>query len=116
MNPLTAKSERHCDCRASSLASASDEPRELQNLIERAVLLSTGPVLRVPLGNLRARTVPAQDGGKYQTLEQAERAHILATVKETNWVLQRRGHAPRSEPLDSPVPHEKARNRPSLDL
>jgi formate hydrogenlyase transcriptional activator len=61
--------------------------RELQNLIERAVILSTGPVLRVPLGNLRARTVPAQGGGNYQTLEQAERAHILATVKETNWVL-----------------------------
>jgi formate hydrogenlyase transcriptional activator len=61
--------------------------RELQNLIERAVILSTGTVLRVPLGDLRTRTIPAQDGGKHQTLEQAERAHILATVKETKWVL-----------------------------
>jgi formate hydrogenlyase transcriptional activator len=61
--------------------------RELQNLIERAVILSTGKVLRVPLGDLRTRITPAQDGGKHQTLEQAERAHILATVKETKWVL-----------------------------
>ena len=61
--------------------------RELQNLIERAVILSTGTVLRVPLGDLGTRTIPAQDGGKHQTLEQAERAHILATVKETKWVL-----------------------------
>ena len=61
--------------------------RELQNLIERAVILSTGTVLRVPLGDLGTRTIPAQDGRKHQTLEQAERAHILATVKETKWVL-----------------------------
>jgi formate hydrogenlyase transcriptional activator len=83
--------------------------RELQNLIERAVILSTGTVLRVPLGNLCSRmfpaheggkqptpeqaeranilTLPAQDGGKQQTLEQAERAHILAAVKESKWIL-----------------------------
>ena len=61
--------------------------RELQNLIERAVILSPGGVLRVPLGDLRTRIIPVQDGGKHQTLEQAERAHILATVKETKWVL-----------------------------
>lgn len=61
--------------------------RELQNLIERAVILSTGTVLRVPLGDLRARAIPARDGAEHQTLEQAERAHILAAVKETKWVL-----------------------------
>jgi formate hydrogenlyase transcriptional activator len=61
--------------------------RQLQNLIERAVILSTGTVLRVPLGELRTRITPAQEEGKQQTLEQAERAHILATVKETKWVL-----------------------------
>jgi formate hydrogenlyase transcriptional activator len=61
--------------------------RELQNLIERAVILSTGPVLQVPLGDLRTRITPAQDEKKYQTLEQAERDLILATVKETKWVL-----------------------------
>ena len=61
--------------------------RELQNLIERAVILSPGGVLRVPLGDLRTPIVAVQDGGKHQTLEQAERALILATVKDTKWVL-----------------------------
>ena len=61
--------------------------RELQDLIERAAILSTGTVLRVPLRDLDIRTIPAQPGRKHQTLEEAARAHILATMKETNWVL-----------------------------
>jgi formate hydrogenlyase transcriptional activator len=61
--------------------------RELQNLIERAVILSTGTVLRVPLEDLRPRNIPSQDSVKFQTLEEAERALILATVKQTKWVL-----------------------------
>ena len=61
--------------------------RELENLIERAVILSSGPVLHVPLGDFDSRTTPGQVNGKHQTLEEAERAHILATLKETRWVL-----------------------------
>jgi len=61
--------------------------RELQNLIERAVILSPGPVLRVPLRDLRRRTIAVPHTGHQQTLEEAERAHILRTLKETNWVL-----------------------------
>jgi formate hydrogenlyase transcriptional activator len=61
--------------------------RELQNLMERAVILSPGPVLEFPLRDLNMRAMPAQDGGKPQTLEEVERAHILATLKETQWVL-----------------------------
>jgi formate hydrogenlyase transcriptional activator len=61
--------------------------RELQNLIERAVILSRGPVLEVPLADLDSRTTPGQVNGKHQTLEDAERVHILATLKETRWVL-----------------------------
>jgi formate hydrogenlyase transcriptional activator len=61
--------------------------RELQTLIERAVILSPSPVLQVPLQNLNIRTIPAQDGGKHQTLEQSERAHILTILNETKWVL-----------------------------
>jgi formate hydrogenlyase transcriptional activator len=61
--------------------------RELQNLIERAVLLSPATVLRVPLRYLQGRTTPRSDGGTNQTLAGAERRHILATLKEVDWVL-----------------------------
>jgi len=61
--------------------------RELENLIERAVILSPGPVLQVPLRDFDSWTKPGQVNGKHQTLEDAERAHILATLKETRWVL-----------------------------
>jgi formate hydrogenlyase transcriptional activator len=61
--------------------------RELQNLIERAVILSTGTELRVPLRDLHTHTTTCQVSRNHRTLEEAERAHILATVKETKWVL-----------------------------
>ena len=60
--------------------------RELENVIERAVILSPGPELRVPVGEL-SRLAPAADGWKPETLEEAERVHILATLKKTRWVL-----------------------------
>jgi len=61
--------------------------RELQNLIERAVILSPGPVLRVPLGDLELRVATGQHNGKPQTLEEAERGHIVATLTDTKWVV-----------------------------
>ena len=61
--------------------------RELQNLIERAVILSHGPVLQIPVRDLDNCTAPRRDNGKDQTLEEAQRAHILAILKETRWVL-----------------------------
>ncbi len=61
--------------------------RELQNLLERAVILSPGPVLRVPVRDLHHRTITVPHSGQHQTLEEAERAHILRTLKETKWVL-----------------------------
>jgi len=60
--------------------------RELENVIERAVIMSSGPELRVPIAEL-ARVAPGADSWKPQTLEEAERAHILATLKKTRWVL-----------------------------
>ena len=60
--------------------------RELENVIERAVILSSGPELRVPVGEL-SRLASAADNWKPQTLEEAERSHILATLKKTRWVL-----------------------------
>jgi formate hydrogenlyase transcriptional activator len=61
--------------------------RELQNLIEHAVIVSQGPVLQVPLAALQLQTAPAPDGTKRRTMEEAEREHILATLKETKWVI-----------------------------
>jgi formate hydrogenlyase transcriptional activator len=61
--------------------------RELQNLIERAVILSPGPVLQVPLDDLRSGALPSLEQGQRQTLEESERALILATLQETKWVL-----------------------------
>jgi formate hydrogenlyase transcriptional activator len=61
--------------------------RELQNMMERAVILSSGPVLRVPLGDLDLRATAGQPRGPAQTMEEAERAHIVATLTDTNWVV-----------------------------
>src|SRR3989449_431861 len=61
--------------------------RELQNLIERAVILSHGPVLQIPLQDLDNCTAPRRDNEKDQTLEEAQRAHILAILNATQWVL-----------------------------
>src|SRR5881296_3229259 len=58
--------------------------RELENAVERAVILTSGPALRVPASEFRARAVPSAGG---DTLEATEREAILRTLHETNWVL-----------------------------
>jgi formate hydrogenlyase transcriptional activator len=60
--------------------------RELQNVIERAVILSPGPVLQVPLTDLTPHGTPARST-PHDTLAAAERKHILAVLEETGWVL-----------------------------
>jgi formate hydrogenlyase transcriptional activator len=59
--------------------------RELENLIERAVILSRGPALHVPLPEDRL----SGDGPSASpvTLEAAEREHILRGLCDTNWVI-----------------------------
>ena len=59
--------------------------RELENLIERAVILSRGPALHVPLPEDRL----SGDGSSASpgTLEAAEREHILRSLRDTNWVI-----------------------------
>ena len=59
--------------------------RELQNLIERAVILSNGEVLKVPLVELRS--APSRTSTSPRTLEDAERVHIMRTLQECNWVI-----------------------------
>jgi formate hydrogenlyase transcriptional activator len=58
--------------------------RELENLIERAVIVSPGPVLRVPLGELK---LPLETVDDNLTLRAAEREHIAKALEATNWVL-----------------------------
>jgi len=60
--------------------------RELQNVMERAVILSAGPVLKVPLADLKPRAMRSE-AAKNDTLEEAERKHILTVLEETNWVV-----------------------------
>jgi formate hydrogenlyase transcriptional activator len=61
--------------------------RELQNLIERAVIRSAGERLEVPVWDMDQRVVMPPARGSHGTLEEAERAHILATLQETRGVL-----------------------------
>ncbi len=59
--------------------------RELENFIERSVLLSPGPVLRVAIEELKMP--PELPDAAATTLADAEREHILAALKQTNWVI-----------------------------
>jgi PAS domain S-box-containing protein len=58
--------------------------RELENFIERAVILSPGPVLRAPLAELRAGTLETVGSS---TLEEVERDYILRVFQETSGVV-----------------------------
>jgi formate hydrogenlyase transcriptional activator len=60
--------------------------RELQNSIERAVILTSGPLLCAPLGDLKLSRDP-QTRGANLTLADSERAHILEALREVNWVV-----------------------------
>jgi formate hydrogenlyase transcriptional activator len=62
--------------------------REMQNLLERAVILSPGPALHIPPGDLKPGPAPAEvPAGAAVTLADAEREHILGVLRETGWVL-----------------------------
>jgi hypothetical protein len=57
--------------------------RELQNVIERAVIATSGNVLRLPVRDLQ----PPSNVSRFRTLRDAERAHIAAALQETNGVV-----------------------------
>jgi formate hydrogenlyase transcriptional activator len=73
--------------------------RELQNLIERAVVLSSGPVLELD-ARLLSEPVPsapqaipaaaalATSAGDLPPLEEVERRHILAALKKANGIIE----------------------------
>jgi formate hydrogenlyase transcriptional activator len=71
--------------------------RELQNVIERAVIISAGPALNIDISNLKfpkssppaeqsASPAPA-NGALHYVLEETERQQILKALKESNWVV-----------------------------
>jgi formate hydrogenlyase transcriptional activator len=71
--------------------------RELQNVLERAVILSSGPVLRVALSDLSTNggliskqshpDTPENQGNLRRLLEETERRRILEALDETRWVI-----------------------------
>lgn len=75
--------------------------RELENFIERAVILSPGSSLTVPLAELKHRgnrAAPAgapnappalgwPNGHQFSTLEEAEREHIRQALQQANWLV-----------------------------
>jgi transcriptional regulator with GAF, ATPase, and Fis domain len=59
--------------------------RELQNVVERAVVLASGPIVNVDDSMMRG-----DDGAQVspvETLENVERNHILRALNETAWVI-----------------------------
>jgi formate hydrogenlyase transcriptional activator len=82
------KQIEHIPAEALSALSSYDWPgniRELQNFIERSVILSPGTVLRPPLQELKKS--PATPPPAAITLEEAERDHICKTLQSTRWVV-----------------------------
>jgi formate hydrogenlyase transcriptional activator len=67
--------------------------RELQNVIERAVILTPGSVLNVAVGELTTRSTqslpPSSSARKdmQSVLDQTERQHMLRVLEEANWVV-----------------------------
>jgi formate hydrogenlyase transcriptional activator len=59
--------------------------RELQNFIERSMIVTSGRVLEAPLASLRNSST-AESVGPI-TLEDAEREHIRKTLEQTKWVV-----------------------------
>jgi formate hydrogenlyase transcriptional activator len=58
--------------------------RELENFIERAVILSRGPSLRAPLAEIKLDALEAASGA---TLEQVEREHVVRVLRECGGVV-----------------------------
>jgi formate hydrogenlyase transcriptional activator len=72
--------------------------RELQNVIERAVIISTGPALSIDVADLKLPKAgppppekPASpksaNGALHNVLEETERQQILKALKQSNWIV-----------------------------
>jgi formate hydrogenlyase transcriptional activator len=77
--------------------------RELQNVIERAVIVSTGPALNVDVADLKfSKAGPAVEtttspkpanGALHSVLDETERQQILKALKQSHWVVAGRNGA-----------------------
>jgi formate hydrogenlyase transcriptional activator len=79
----------------SDLLSRYDWPgniRELQNFIERTVIMSTGGVLRPAMADLK-HLFKHSPNTSIAFFMEAERDHILEALRETNWIVGGRGGA-----------------------
>lgn len=67
--------------------------RELENIVERAVILNQGPVLRLAglLPTIREHHTPSEE--TIVTLDDNERRHIIRTLQNTNWKVRGKGGA-----------------------
>jgi formate hydrogenlyase transcriptional activator len=66
--------------------------RELENVIERAVILSRGAELEIPLGELGIKTdqraaASIESSVNPSTMQSVEREHILRVLEEVKWVV-----------------------------
>ena len=61
--------------------------RELQNLVERGVILSRGSSLEIPLAELKQTAKATNHNNGSTSLEAVERDHILRILGESNWVI-----------------------------
>jgi len=60
--------------------------RELQNFIERAMIMCSGPDLRLPPGEFK-HLVKSNAPSAIRTLADAERDHILHVLRQVGWVV-----------------------------
>jgi DNA-binding NtrC family response regulator len=67
--------------------------RELRNVIERALIVSNGPVLQVELPNGPAKSAVALPTQERLTLREVDRRHVLAVLESTGWRVSGRSGA-----------------------
>jgi transcriptional regulator with GAF, ATPase, and Fis domain len=61
--------------------------RELQNFLERSVILSPGPTLQAPIESLTEIKSNVMNPSPGVTLEEAETRHIMRVLQQVNWVI-----------------------------
>jgi transcriptional regulator with GAF, ATPase, and Fis domain len=65
--------------------------RELENVIERAIILADGSIIEISpemlLGSIEQAVVPT-DPKQDSTLESVERQHIRSVLEQANWVIE----------------------------